>query len=129
MCDDHHVHISRQPVALVAFAEALCRLAKNDCLDAAMLTRYGLLDSLFSAPPRTRDLQLGSELLAHHSELVAQLSALRPLGAKDWRRFGRGNHPASLNVSDCFAYALASLMHEPLLFKGEDFSKTDVVAA
>ena len=46
-----------------------------------------------------------------------------------WRRFGKGNHRAALNYGDCFAYALASVAGEPLLFKGEDFSQTDVEAA
>jgi ribonuclease VapC len=46
-----------------------------------------------------------------------------------WRRFGKGRHPASLNFGDCFAYALAALTREPLLFKGEDFAKTDISAA
>ncbi len=46
-----------------------------------------------------------------------------------WRRFGRGNHPAALNFGDCFAYALASITGEPLLFKGENFSQTDIAAA
>ena len=45
-----------------------------------------------------------------------------------WRRFGRGNHPAALNFGDCFAYALAEVAGEPLLFKGEDFAKTDIEA-
>ena len=39
-----------------------------------------------------------------------------------WRRFGKGNHPAALNFWDCFAYALAEVAGEPLLFKGEDFA-------
>ena len=43
--------------------------------------------------------------------------------------FGKGRHPAGLNFGDCFAYALAKAAAEPLLFKGEDFGKTDVVAA
>jgi uncharacterized protein with PIN domain len=43
--------------------------------------------------------------------------------------FGKGRHPANLNFGDCFAYALAKATGEPLLFKGEDFSKTDVRAA
>ena len=43
-----------------------------------------------------------------------------------WRRFGRGNHPAGLNFGDCFAYALAETSGEPLLFKGGDFSLTDI---
>jgi ribonuclease VapC len=44
-------------------------------------------------------------------------------------RYGRGYHPAGLNLADCFAYALAKTRNEPLLFKGNDFSKTDIVPA
>lgn len=43
--------------------------------------------------------------------------------------FGKGRHPAGLNYGDCFAYALAKTTGEPLLFKGEDFKKTDIVSA
>jgi ribonuclease VapC len=43
--------------------------------------------------------------------------------------FGKGRHPAGLNFGDCFAYALAKTTGEPLLFKGDDFRKTDVRAA
>ena len=46
-----------------------------------------------------------------------------------WRRFGRGNHPAALNLGDCFAYALAADTGEPLLFKGNDFALTDLTPA
>jgi ribonuclease VapC len=46
-----------------------------------------------------------------------------------YRRYGRGNHPASLNLGDCFAYALARSAQQPLLFKGDDFAKTDIAAA
>jgi ribonuclease VapC len=46
-----------------------------------------------------------------------------------WRRFGKGRHPAGLNFCDCCAYALARLSREELLFKGEDFKKTDVAPA
>jgi len=47
-----------------------------------------------------------------------------------YRDFGRGSgHAAALNFGDCFAYALAKTTGEPLLFKGDDFSKTDVAAA
>ena len=41
-------------------------------------------------------------------------------------RFGQTRHPAALNFGDCFAYALAATTGEPLLFKGEDFARTDV---
>lgn len=46
-----------------------------------------------------------------------------------YRTFGKGNHPASLNFGDCFAYALAKEAGEPLLFKGNDFAQTDIVSA
>jgi ribonuclease VapC len=43
-----------------------------------------------------------------------------------FNRFGKGRHPAGLNYGDCFAYALATTQGEPLLYKGNDFSQTDV---
>ena len=43
--------------------------------------------------------------------------------------FGKGRHEAGLNFGDCFAYALARTTGEPVLFKGNDFSKTDIVSA
>ena len=47
-----------------------------------------------------------------------------------YRDFGKGSgHPAKLNLGDCFAYALAKSFGEPLLFKGDDFSRTDVILA
>lgn len=46
-----------------------------------------------------------------------------------YRDFGKGRHPAGLNIGDCFAYAMAKDRDEPLLFKGEDFRKTDIEPA
>lgn len=43
-----------------------------------------------------------------------------------YRTFGKGNHPAALNFGDCFAYGLAKTSGEPLLFKGDDFARTDI---
>lgn len=43
--------------------------------------------------------------------------------------YGKGRHPAGLNLGDCFSYALAKVTGEPLLFKGNDFRKTDVTPA
>jgi ribonuclease VapC len=49
------------------------------------------------------------------------------IGREAYRDFGKGSeHPARLNFGDCFAYALAKVTREPLLFIGQDFSKTDV---
>jgi len=44
-------------------------------------------------------------------------------------RFGKGRHPAGLNFGDCVSYALAQARGLPLLYKGEDFAKTDVISA
>ena len=46
-----------------------------------------------------------------------------------FERFGRGRHPAALNMGDCFAYACARQLDMPLLFKGDDFPLTDITVA
>jgi ribonuclease VapC len=46
-----------------------------------------------------------------------------------YRQYGKGRHPAGLNFGDCMSYALAQVCGEALLFKGQDFSQTDVRAA
>ncbi|MGH9494526.1 MAG: type II toxin-antitoxin system VapC family toxin [Candidatus Sulfotelmatobacter sp.] len=46
-----------------------------------------------------------------------------------YRDFGKGRHRARLNLGDCFAYALARVTGEPLLYKGSDFNHTDIEAA
>jgi ribonuclease VapC len=46
-----------------------------------------------------------------------------------YARFGKGRHPAGLNFGDVFAYALARLRGQPLLYVGEDFTRTDVLRA
>jgi len=51
------------------------------------------------------------------------------LARQAFHDFGKGRHPAGLNFGDCFAYALAKVTGEPLLFKSEDFKKTDIVSA
>lgn len=61
-------------------------------------------------------------------EILAVDAEQADLARRAWRRFGRGRHPAGLNYGDCFSYALAAARDEPLLFKGDDFTKTDVKA-
>jgi ribonuclease VapC len=59
--------------------------------------------------------------------------AVEPFGKQEslaafdaYRRYGKGNHPARLNFGDCAAYALAKSLDTPLLFKGNDFARTDI---
>lgn len=51
------------------------------------------------------------------------------LAAQAYADFGKGRHPAALNMGDCFAYACAKANRAGLLFKGDDFAKTDISAA
>jgi ribonuclease VapC len=61
---------------------------------------------------------------------IAPLDAEQAAIARDgFRRFGKGRHPAGLNLGDCFAYPLARREDEPLLFVGDDFDRTDLASA
>ncbi len=63
-------------------------------------------------------------------DVVAVTAAQASIARQAYRDFGRGSgSPARLNFGDCFAYALAAQRREPLLFKGADFTHTDLVAA
>jgi ribonuclease VapC len=68
------------------------------------------------------------DLLLHRSqiEIVSMNPDQSEIARVAWRIYGKGNHTAGLNIGDCCAYALAKYSGEPLLFKGEDFSQTDI---
>ena len=68
------------------------------------------------------------DLFLHRAriEIIALNSDHVEIGLSAWRKYGKGNHPAGLNIGDCCAYALAKYSGEPLLFKGKDFSQTDI---
>jgi len=70
------------------------------------------------------------ELLEGSRIAVAPCDETLAHGAYDaWLKYGRGRHAAGLNFGDCFSYALAKQRAEPLLFKGNDFAQTEIVAA
>jgi ribonuclease VapC len=71
------------------------------------------------------------DLLAEAEISIAPVTAAQAhLARSAYRDFGKGSgHPACLNFGDCFAYALAKESGEPLLFKGDDFTHTDIAAA
>jgi ribonuclease VapC len=62
-------------------------------------------------------------------EIVPITAEIGGIAIDAFARFGRGNHPARLNMGDCFAYACARSLGVPLLCKGGDFSQTDIVLA
>ncbi|ETX00378.1 MAG: ribonuclease [Candidatus Entotheonella factor] len=59
-------------------------------------------------------------------EIVAVTPEQIDIARYAYRTYGKGRHPAGLNFGDCFVYALCKVSGEPLLFKGNDFSQTDV---
>jgi len=80
----------------------------------------------------------GSDRAVRHAELLIRDGgiAIEPvtaehafLAVRGFSIYGKGRHQAGLNFGDCFSYALAKALDEPLLFKGEDFRMTDVVPA
>jgi ribonuclease VapC len=108
------------------FAAAIAD-ASAPVLSAATLLEATLVVEGRKGPDGGRDLDL---LLYQLGIDIAPLSVEQAQIARAaWRRFGKGRHPAALNYGDCFSYALAKAVGQPLLFKGADFSQTDVDAA
>lgn len=107
--EDLRIAIGEQPVRLVSAATVI---------EASMV-----LESRFGeAATRELDLFLSKiafEIVAVDADQIAE-------ARRGWRRFGRGHHPAGLNFGDLFSYALSRTTGEPLLFKGDDFAKTDI---
>jgi ribonuclease VapC len=68
------------------------------------------------------------DLLIHKAQIeIAPFDQEQAEIAREaYRTYGRGRHPAALNYGDCFAYALSTVRGEPLLYKGEDFARTDI---
>ena len=85
---------------------------------------------------RKRDLQVVEakfELQRFLDALDIEVVAIPPevgIAAIDaYDRFGKGRHPAALNFGDCMVYAASKVLNQPLLFKGTDFTQTDVQSA
>ena len=76
---------------------------------------------------------VGSEMQRLIDELGFEIASVTPAAAqraaRAYERWGKGVHPAGLNFGDCFAYALAEERACPLLYVGDDFSRTDMVSA
>ena len=68
------------------------------------------------------------DLLVHRCqvETIGLNADQSEVARKAWLAYGKGRHPAGLNIGDCCSYALAKYLGEPLLFVGEDFARTDV---
>ena len=107
-----------------AFLDALAA-AEDPLISAATLLECSIVQS---------DVEQGiadlDDLLQVAGIRCVAVDAAQALAAREaWMRFGKGRSPAALNYGDCFSYALATAADRPLLYKGDDFARTDVRAA
>jgi ribonuclease VapC len=121
------IAILRSEPEAPAFADAIENAAVR-CISAASYVEAAAVIDGSRDPVLSRrfdDLLRDAQI---RIEPVTEIQAR--LAREAYRDYGRGSgHPAKLNFGDCFAYALARDMGEPLLFKGGDFSSTDVTPA
>ena len=99
--------------------------------DTCVLTSLNLLElRLVIAFSKGMPVETIDDFLSDYRiDIIPFDETLSDLAFEAYRRFGKGRHPAKLNMGDCAAYALAQARGWPLLFKGEDFSQTDVERA
>jgi ribonuclease VapC len=120
------VAIIRQEPEAAEFARAIaqngCRLSAVNYVEAAVV-----IDSVRDAVVSRKF----DELIRESEISIEPVTESQARIAREaYRDFGKGSgHPAQLNFADCFAYALAKDFAEPLLFKGRDFSQTDLTPA
>ena len=101
--------------------------------DGCLLSSVSLLETSMVLAGRSGDAASWSELDALIAraavQVVAQDAGLAEAARDAFLRYGKGRHPAALNLGDCASYALAKTHSLKLLFKGSDFARTDLMAA
>jgi ribonuclease VapC len=105
------------------FNEAIETAETRSLSTASFVECSMILESRYGADG-VRDLDLF--IAKAQVSLVAVDEEQADLARRAFRKYGKGRHPAGLNFGDCFSYALARSLGEPLLFKGNDFSQTDI---
>lgn len=96
-------------------------------LSAASLVEAGIVAERLQGVDGARELDRLIQRL--RIQVVPVTAEQAGIAREAYRRFGKARHPAALNFGDCFSYALARALGEPLLFVGDDFARTDVAAA
>lgn len=125
---------------MIVDASAILAILKNEPEEEIFLRALALADVKQISPVNWHEAAVNLERTGDFESLETFVGRARivitpidesqaRLAHQAWRRFGKGRHPARLNLGDCFAYALAKSTGEPLLFKGGDFDKMDVLAA
>ena len=101
--------------------------AETRCISAVNVLETGIVLEARRGEAAGREF----DLFLHHAHftVIPADSEQVEIARVAWRKYGKGQHAAGLNFGDCFAYALAKVMNEPILFKGDDFARTDLAAA
>ena len=104
------------------------------CIAAAQSVYIGAVTRLQAFTVAMARGDVGSQKLAElldalSPQVIAFDEAQSNLAVTAVKAFGKGHHPARLNFGDCCAYAAAKALNLPLLYKGDDFAQTDIVAA
>ena len=121
------IAILRDEADAMVFARAIANTATRRISAATYVETAAVIDASRDpiASRRFDDLLHEAQFAI---ESVTEVQAR--IAREAYRDFGRGSgHPARLTFGDCFAYALAKAMDEPLLFKGDDFTRTDITSA
>jgi ribonuclease VapC len=128
---------------LILDSSALVAIALDEPDRQALVDKINAADSVAVGAPSLVEagIVLSARLGRDASELLSELIVAADIvviefGSAHWRealsawlRFGKSRHPASLNFGDCLSYATACIAGEPLLAKGHDFTRTDIVLA
>jgi ribonuclease VapC len=109
------------PFTVIITHQKDVRLSAASYVEAAMVLEMRI---------RPRATELLDEFIKEYEVRIEPVSAEQAKIASDaFRKYGKGLHKARLNYGDCFTYALAKAVGEPLLFKGNDFTNTDLIPA
>lgn len=121
------IAILRDEPEAAAFAKAIANTTVRRISAVSFVETAAVIDASRD-PIASRKLD---DLLREAEFVIEPVTEAQARVARDaYRDFGRGSgHPARLNFGDCFAYALAKALNEPLLFKGDDFTHTDIGSA
>ena len=124
-------------------ASAIVAMMTNESDAEALSARLMAADSRMTSPmalweasvaysrilgldPQTALREVEAYIRPLEIEVIAIAPTMVAAAVEAYQRFGKGRHPAGLNFGDCFAYACARHLDMPLLFKGDDFSRTDI---
>ena len=98
--------------------------------DRVVISAASLFETAIVVATKKRDVRAADLIADFVRDLDIEVAsfdgAAAAVAQAAYFRFGKGFHPARLNLADCFSYALAKSLEAPLLFKGDDFAQTDV---